>query len=95
MTISFTIDKLVSVAVFAAVLILTAIFYPVGSTIAAVVVASFFCVPGLGLIWFHEALAETPCFARGIECASPPALIAAMGWLFLIGYPAFLFYAAS
>ena len=95
MTVSITVDKLVSVLVFAAMLALTALFYPIGSAVAAMAVASFLCVPGLVLIWFADALAETPCFARGVECPSPPSLVTAMGWLFLVGYPAFLFYAAS
>ena len=94
MSVSLTIDKLVSALVFAAVLALTALFYPIDSAVAAMAVASFLCVPGLVLIWFPDALAETPCFARGVACSSPPALVAGIGWLFLVGYPALLFYAA-
>ncbi len=45
---------------------------------------------GLTLIWFAEPLAETGCFSRGVALSSPPLLIEAIGWLFLVGYPVLL-----
>ena len=89
---TITLDKLASVAVFLVVATLAALYSPIDSTAVALAVACVICLPALSLIWFPEALAEAPCFARGVAHSSPPALIAAMGWAFLVGYPALLAY---
>jgi len=95
MTVTLTYDKLVAAVVCVVMLVFTGLYYPIDSPVAGVAVASLLCIPGLALIWFCDDLAETPCFPRGIARTSPPALIAARGWLFLVGYPVLLFCAAA
>ncbi len=95
MTVTLTYDKIAAAIIFVAVLTLTGLFYPIDSPLIAVTVASIMCIPGLVLVWFSDDLAETPCFPRGVPRLSPPGFISAMGWLFLVGYPALLFYAAG
>jgi hypothetical protein len=75
--------------VFAVVAAVMLAFYPMGSASLSLVIASVICIPGLVLIWFPEPLGEIGCFARGVVHTSPPALIAAIGWIFLVGYPCF------
>ena len=53
----------------------------------AVLMAAVVSILGLTLIWFAEPLAEASCFSRGVALSSPPLLIEAIGWLFLVGYP--------
>ena len=48
----------------------------------------------LALIWFPEPLGEYLGYGgRGgmIDVETPPALVAFMGWLFLIGFPVFFY----
>jgi hypothetical protein len=90
MTISL--DRIISLAVFAVVAVVMLAFYPVGSLSLSLIVAAMICAPGLALIWFPEPLGEIGCFARGIVHTSPPALIATFGWIFLVGYPLLLAY---
>jgi hypothetical protein len=89
---TITYDRLVSLAVFAAVAVVMLAFYPMESAVLSVIVATVICAPGLVLIWFPEPLGEIGCFARGVVHDSPPALIAAIGWVFLVGYPLLLAY---
>ena len=54
-------------------------------------------VPPLGLIWFAEDLSEfTGYVGKGgtIDQSSPEFLIAAFGWLVLIGLPIYMFYSS-
>lgn len=85
-------DKMISLMVFAIVAVVMLVAYPMGSFAVSLVVAVAICAPGLVLIWFPEALGEIGCFARGVAHTSPPALIAAIGWVFLVGYPVLLAY---
>jgi len=47
---------------------------------------------GLLLIWFPERLGSATGFiGRGrVDVESPPALVAFMGWMFLLGVPALI-----
>jgi len=45
---------------------------------------------GLALVWLAEPLGEIACFSRGVPVPSPPGMIQAFGWIFLIGYPVLL-----
>ena len=84
-------DKLASLLLFALLVALAAILLPFGGVPAfAVPVALVISLLGLTLIWFAEPLAETGCFSRGVAVSSPPLLIQAIGWLFLVGYPVLL-----
>jgi hypothetical protein len=89
---TITIDRIISLVVFAVVAAVMLAFYPMGSASLSLVIASVICIPGLVLIWFPEPLGEIGCFARGVVHTSPPALIAAIGWIFLVGYPLLLAY---
>lgn len=46
---------------------------------------------GLSLIWFPETLADTG-LVRGVYARSPAGLVAAFGWLFLLGYPVLVWF---
>ena len=84
-------DKLISVIVFIVIAILGATsLNPFAGRLAGVGLAAMISLPGLALIWFAEPLGEQTCFARGMVRPSPPLLIEAFGWLFLLGYPALL-----
>ncbi len=48
-------------------------------------------LPGLLMIWFREGLSVIG-FDRGVLKDSPPLLIDAVGWLFLIGLPVLFLY---
>jgi len=48
-------------------------------------------LPGLLMIWFREGLSVIG-FDRGVLRDSPPLLIDAVGWLFLIGLPVIFLY---
>ena len=74
-------------------------------TAISVFMAGFAAIPGmmillippLGLIWFAEALSEmTGYVGKGgtINQSSPEFLIAAFGWLVLIGLPIYVYYAS-
>jgi hypothetical protein len=43
-------------------------------------------LPGLAIIWFRDALSVTG-FDRGVLRESPPLILGAIGWLFLIALP--------
>ena len=84
-------DKLASLLLFGVIAALAAILLPSwGVPGFGVSVALLVSLLGLTLIWFAEPLAETGCFSRGVALSSPPLLIEAIGWLFLIGYPVLL-----
>lgn len=54
-------------------------------------------VPPLGLIWFAEDLSEfTGYVGKGgtIDQSSPEFLIAAFGWLVLLGLPIYMYYSS-
>lgn len=89
---TIAIDRLISAAMVAVVAVAMLVYYPAGSPSLSLMLAAMICLPGLVLIWFSEPLGEVGCFARGLAHNSPPALIAAIGWVFLIGYPALLAY---
>lgn len=52
-----------------------------GGGLLAVVIG----LPGIVLIWYRAAPAETAAFARGVLRPSHPALVATFGWLYLLG----------
>jgi FtsH-binding integral membrane protein len=90
-TMAVTKDKLASLLLFAVIVALATVLLPGwGVPGFGVCVALFVSVFGLILIWFAEPLAETSCFTRGVAVSSPPILIEAIGWLFLVGYPLLL-----
>ena len=89
---AISLDRIISLAIYATVATIMLAFYPIGSMSMSLIVATVICAPGLVLIWFPEALGEIGCFARGVVHNSPPALIAAIGWVFLLGYPSLLAY---
>lgn len=89
---AISLDRIISLAIYATVATIMLAFYPMESASLSLVVATVICAPGLVLIWFPEALGEIGCFARGVVHNSPPALIATIGWFFLIGYPSLLAY---
>jgi hypothetical protein len=52
----------------------------------------------LGCIWFPEQLGSyTGYVGRGgdIDTETPPGLVSAMGWFFLIGYPVLIYFLAK
>lgn len=53
-------------------------------------VAVCLSLPGLALIWFRDELGATPAFSRGAQRTSPPGLVGAFGWLYLVGLPALI-----
>jgi hypothetical protein len=84
-------DKLASVLLFAVIAVAATIFLPTwGVPGFGVFMALLVSLLGLTLIWFAEPLAETGCFSRGVALSSPPLMIEAVGWLFLVGYPVLL-----
>jgi len=88
---ALTKDKVASLLLFAVIVGLAAILLPSwGVPGFGVLMALFVSLVGLTLIWFAEPLAETGCFSRGVALSSPPLLIEAIGWLFLVGYPLLL-----
>ncbi|MGE3315734.1 MAG: hypothetical protein AB7O26_11530 [Planctomycetaceae bacterium] len=90
-----TINRLISVVVFAAVSIAMLVLHPAGGPALSLMLTVMFCLPALLLIWFPELFGEAACFSRGIAHSSPPGLIVAMGWLFLLGYPLLVAYVIS
>lgn len=90
---TLSLDKLISVVVFIVMgVVSTLVLGPTGGQLAGPVIAFTMLTPGLVLIWFSEALAETACFSRGTVSSSPPLLVAAFGWLYLVGYPVLLYF---
>ena len=88
---TLTKDKVASLLVFCVlVLVSLTVLLPLGLPGANLFVGFMMALAGLALIWFAEPLAETSCFSRGISHQSPPLLIEAFGWLFLVGYPVLL-----
>jgi hypothetical protein len=86
---TITKDKIASLLVFCA-MALSAVMVLRHVPVANLLVGFMGALAGLTLIWFAESLGETACFSRGIAIESPPLLIEAFGWLFLIGYPVLL-----
>ena len=85
---TMTLSRLLSLAVVALSLGVIAVLSSSGEARGlplAMMAAAF----GLTLVWFPAELAETG-FQRGVLHSSPPSLVAAFGWLFLIGYPLLL-----
>ncbi len=83
---AITKDKLVSLLVYVVILVGATAFLhqiPAFGRLAALT----FSLLGLILIWFAEPLGEIHSFSRGVALSSPPLLIEAFGWLFLVGYP--------
>jgi hypothetical protein len=88
---ALTKDKIASLLVFCAMVALSlTVLQSFGVPPANIFVGLVGALAGLTLIWFAEPLGEIACFARGIPVHSPPLLIEAFGWLFLVGYPALL-----
>ncbi len=88
---AITKDKVASVLVFVLIAFavmagLHSLAIPALALAFGLLVSSF----GLALIWLAEPLGEIGCFSRGLAHRSPPAMIEAFGWIFLIGYPLFL-----
>jgi len=88
---AITKDKIASLVVFgvvatAVVTLLNTARMPEIGLFIALMVALF----GLALVWCAEPLGEIGCFSRGVTLPSPPAMIEAFGWLFLVGYPVLL-----
>lgn len=84
-------DKLASLAFFAVMVVLAVVFLPALQVPGyGLFVALVISLAGLILIWFAEPLAEAGCFSRGVALSSPPLLVEAIGWLFLVGYPLLL-----
>jgi len=83
---AITKDKVASLLIYVVILIGATAFLhqvPGFGRLAALT----FSLLGLMLIWFAEPLGEIHCFSRGVAISSPPLLIEAFGWLFLVGYP--------
>jgi hypothetical protein len=88
---TITKDKIASLFVFCAMaLSAVMLLHPSGVPAANLFVGFIGALAGLTLIWFAETLGESACFSRGIAMQSPPLLIEAFGWLFLVGYPVLL-----
>jgi hypothetical protein len=84
-------DKLASLLLFAVIAVAAAMFLPAwGVPGFGVFMALLVSLLGLTLIWFADPLAETGCFSRGVALSSPPLMIEAVGWFFLVGYPVLL-----
>lgn len=50
-------------------------------------------LPGLLVIWFRGSLQDRELsFPRGVRAASPPGLLALVGWIYLLGIPLFYLY---
>ncbi len=50
-------------------------------------------LPGLFVIWLRESLQDSElAFPRGVRNASPPGLLAFLGWLWLLGIPILYIY---
>jgi len=90
---TITTDRLLSAVVLVIVAVLGALYlWPAGGLLAGGLGAFLLALPGLLLIWFREELSEKTGFARGIFRPAHPGLVAAFGWLFLVGLPGlFLF----
>jgi hypothetical protein len=90
---TFTASKFVSLVI--------AITYAIGITVvqggvtSAVVVTWLILIFPLALIWFPDELGSfTGYVGRGgnINSETPGALIAMMGWFFLVGFPALMYF---
>jgi hypothetical protein len=83
-----TTDRLASLVVLVIVAVLGAMFlWPTGGPLAGGVVTLLIAFPGMLLIWFRDELSQTG-FTRGVFRPTYPGLVAAFGWLFLVGLPA-------
>jgi hypothetical protein len=81
-------DKLASLVVYGVVAVAAiVVFNSWGLPAMGLVLAPAVSLLGLALIWLAEPLGEAGCFSRGVPNPSPPAMIEAFGWLFLVGYP--------
>jgi hypothetical protein len=88
---TLTKDKFASLLVFCAMVTSSlTVLQSLGIPPANIFVGLVGAAAGLSLIWFAEPLGEIACFARGIPVHSPPLMIEAFGWLFLVGYPVLL-----
>ena len=53
-------------------------------------------LPGLAVIWFRDSLQDSElAFPRGVRNASPPGLLAFLGWLWLLAIPILYVYKLS
>ena len=57
-------------------------------------IALLLSFPGLVVIWHRQSLGQTT-FARGIARRSPPGLVGAIGWLYLLVFPLLFVFQAS
>ena len=84
-------DKIASLLVFAILVVASVMSVRVGGMPGFTLFFGLLITAlGLTLIWFAESLGEIACFTRGIAIHSPPLMIEAIGWMFLLGYPVLL-----
>jgi hypothetical protein len=84
---SLTKERFAALVVFIANIVAALIYSKVSRNLG--IIAGSACIaslPGLTIIWFRDSLSAT-AFDRGVMRESPPVLLGAIGWLFLIGLP--------
>ena len=88
-----TIRKLLSLLI-AAAYTMTMIFQAHGMTLGVAKTCLILLIP-LALIWFPEEIGSfTGYVGRGgnVDAEIPPIMVTVMGWVFLVGMPALVYY---